>query len=270
MNSLEYTPFTGAYSLSLDVSNATPGGRVYLPDMPILADKFITGITVYGISYAENANQDPDGNVISSNGLSLFSLTLVDLQNDNFISDLPLYYFMYGGRQVRINRYLVLPNCYVKVPSSGVDTTHIFITFYYSSAEKEIESLPQTPNSLKIQSLSIPVYSNMQNRYYLPDNRVLVEKSIRNIYSTVSGMQVSSPDGIPVVAPVNSFLTLVYKSDIILYRLPVLYLSQWNTPFRLNMDSLRADLPSSYIELSQNIAQTVGDKVVFLNVEYED
>lgn len=123
---------------------------------------------------------------------------------------------------------------------------------------------------MRLPAYHLPIRSNSANKYYLPDNRVLVDKKFKNIYATITSSDVSSPDSIPIVAPINSFLTLVYKSDIILYRFPVLYLSQWNSPFRLNMDNLQADLPSSYIELSQDIAQTVGDKVVFLNFEYED
>ena len=59
-------------------------------------------------------------------------------------------------------------------------------------------------------------------------------------------------------------------SEIILYRIPVLYFSQWAYPFRLQMDNLHADLPTSYIELSNDIVQEIGNKVVFLNVEYTD
>lgn len=269
MNRLEYTPFTGAYSISIDVSQANPGDRIYLPDTPVLSDKFITAMTVFGISYSSSNVQDPDGNVISSNNVGQFFVTLVDLKNDDFISNIPLFYFMYGGRQIPINRYLVLPNCYLTKPKTG-NTQHILLTFYYTYTPESLCKRQDCFEKLKIQSVNIPVYSNSANKYYLPDNRVLVDKKFKNIYATIISSDVSSPDSIPIVAPINSFLTLIYKSDIILYRFPVLYLSQWNSPFRLNMDNLQADLPSSYIELSQDIAQTVGDKVVFLNFEYED
>lgn len=142
------------------------------------------------------------------------------------------------------------------------------LTFFYTSKVGNNELSPA--GKLRIQSMSVPVYSNSANRYYLPDNRVLVDKKFRNIYSTSVFVNTTTPTVKEIVAPDNSFLTLILRSDIILYRFPVLYLSQWNFPFRLNMDNLQADLPSSYIELSQNIAQTVGDKVVFLNFEYED
>ena len=117
MNRLEYTPFTGAYSISIDVSQVNPGDR--MPDTPVLSDKFITAMTVFGISYSSSNVQDPDGNVISSNNVGQFFVTLVDLKNDDFISNIPLFYFMYGGRQIPINRYLVLPNCYLTKPKTG-------------------------------------------------------------------------------------------------------------------------------------------------------
>ena len=82
MNRLEYTPFTGAYSISIDVSQANPGERIYLPDTPVLSDKFITAMTVFGISYSSSNVQDPDGNVISSNNVGQFFVTLLDLIND--------------------------------------------------------------------------------------------------------------------------------------------------------------------------------------------
>ena len=41
---LSYLPFTGAYSIVVDMSQAKPGERVYLPDTPVLSDKFITGV----------------------------------------------------------------------------------------------------------------------------------------------------------------------------------------------------------------------------------
>lgn len=263
---LSYLPFTGAYSIVVDMSQAKPGERVYLPDTPVLSDKFITGVFAFW-SYDGNI-QDPDGNLIDGNRLYYMNLTLVDLENDDFISNVPLVYFSFGGRQIPVNRYLVLPNCYITNNYAASPANHIMLTFFYTS---KVENNVLSPvRKLRIQSMNIPVYSNSANRYYLPDNRVLVDKKFRNIYSTSVFVNTTTPSVKEIVAPDNSFLTLVLRSDIILYRFPVLYLSQWNFPFKLNMDNLQADLPSSYIELSQNIAKTVGDKVVFLNFEYED
>ena len=108
---LSYLPFTGAYSIVVDMSQAKPGERVYLPDTPVLSDKFITGVFAFW-SYDGNI-QDPDGNLIDGNRLYYMNLTLVDLENDDFISNVPLVYFSFGGRQIPVNRYLVLPNCYI-------------------------------------------------------------------------------------------------------------------------------------------------------------
>lgn len=45
---LSYLPFTGAYSIVVDMSQAKPGERVYLPDTPVLSDKVITGVLPFG------------------------------------------------------------------------------------------------------------------------------------------------------------------------------------------------------------------------------
>ena len=264
-NSLSYLPFTGAYSIIVDMSNAKQGERVYLPDTPVLSDKYIVGMNVYW-SY-NGLVQDPRGNVINNNPLFDMGLTLVDLDNDDFISDIPLVYFSFGSRQIAINRYLVLPNCYI-VNHSATKANSVMLTFFYTDKVSD-NNLPDI-RQLKIQSMKIPVYSNSANRYYLPDNRVLVDKAFRNIYATSVFVNMSSPDMGDVVAPDNSFLTLIHRSDIILYRFPVLYCSQWNWPFRMNMDRLHADLPTSYIELSKDISTTVGDKCVYLNFKYVD
>lgn len=268
MNSLEYIPFNGAYSISVDTSQYNAGDRIYLPDTPVLADKVITGLFVFGLSAQEIGTQDPDGNVITTRNIGQFYLTLVDKENIDFISNVPLFYFMYGGRQIPINKKLVLPNCYL-VKQSSAASQNIFITFFYSTSNQN-ELKEDSPEALKIQGMSIPVESSSFNRYFLPDNRILVDKKIKNIYSVFATDQVNSPDGNVIVSSMNTFLTLIHRSDIVLYRFPVLYLSQWISPFRLRMDNIQADLPTSYIELSQNISQSVGNKVVFLNFEYTD
>lgn len=268
MNSLEYALFDGAYSISVDTSQYNAGDRIYLPDTPVLANKKITGLFVFGLALQEPNTQDPDGNVITNSNIGQFYLTLVDKENVDFISNVPLFYFMYGGRQIPINKELVLPNCYL-IKQSTAATQNIFITFFYSTTDQK-NVVKVNPLVLKIQSMSIPVESSSFNRYYLSDNRILVDKKFKNIYSNISTGQVNSPDGNVIVSPMNTFLTLIHGSDIVLYRLPVLYLSQWNSPFRLRMNNIQADLPTSYIELSQNVAQSVGNKTVFLNFEYTD
>lgn len=262
-NGLSYLPFTGAYSISVDMSQAKTGERIYLPDTPVLSDKFITGMNIYW-SYAGEV-QSPDGNLIVENPLYDITLTLVDQSNTDFISGIPAIYFIFGGRQIVINKYLVLPNCYL-INTSSTNANSLFITFYYT--DKVERNDIKENESILIQSLSVPVYSGTYNKFYLPDNRVLAGKKIRNIYSTTFLSGASSPDNSNIVNPENAFLTLIYRSEIILYRIPVLYFSQWAYPFRLQMDNLHADLPTSYIELSNDIVQEVGNKVVFLNVEY--
>ncbi len=262
---LSYLPFTGAYSISVDMSQAKAGERIYLPDTPVLSDKFITGMNIYW-SYDEDV-QSPEGNLIDGNPLYDITLTLVDKSNNDFISGIPAIYFIWGGRQVVINRYLVLPNCYL-INTSSTRANSLFITFYYT--DKVERNVVNENDSILIQSLSVPVYSGTYNKFYLPDNRVLAGKKIRNIYSTTFLTGASSPDNSSIVNPEYAFLTLIYRSDIILYRMPVLYLSQWAYPFRLHMDNIQADLPTSYIELSKNISSTVGDKCVYLNFEYDE
>ena len=102
MNSLEYALFDGAYSISVDTSQYNAGDRIYLPDTPVLANKKITGLFVFGLALQEPNTQDPDGNVITNSNIGQFYLTLVDKENVDFISNVPLFYFMYGGRQIPI------------------------------------------------------------------------------------------------------------------------------------------------------------------------
>lgn len=267
-NSIQNQPFTGAYSIKVNLANYNTGDRIYLPDTPVLQDKYITAIDIFW-STSNTPVKDPEGDIISGVDFSNLYLTLTDLKNVDFLSKVPLNYFASGNRQIKINRYIFLPDCYLTVGDIK-SKNFVFMTFYYTD---KIECNTLSENVKKeIQSLEVPVFDSAFNRFFLPDNRILVDKKIRNIYSLGQELDTNpivSPSGKPLINSDNAFLTLVYRNDIILYRIPVNYLAQWRTTFELRMDNLLADLPSSYIELSQDISQTVGDKCVYLNFEYE-
>ena len=178
---------------------------------------------------------------------------------------------MYGNRQININRYIFLPNCYITIGDVSAAQNCVLLTFFYRDPSKQV-IYPETTGN--IQSLEVPVFTSDYNRFYLPDNRILAGKKIRNIYSSGQEMfgmaNPLSPNGTPIINSSDAFLTLILRNDIVLYRFPVYYLSQWSTIFELIMDNIHADLPSSYIELAKNTLSTVGDKCVYLNFEYED
>lgn len=271
-NSIQNQPFTGAYSIKVNLSGYKQGDRVYLPDTPVLQDKYITALSVFGVLDSGNTPiQDPDGDIISPVDFDNLYLTLTDRGTNEYMSKVPLTYFVYGNRQIDINRYVFLPNCYLTVGNASAAQNCVMLTFFYRDPSKPV-AYPETNGN--IQSIEVPVFTSDYNRFYLPDNRILAGKKIRNIYST--GQEVFgtdnalSPNGTPIINSSNAFLTLIYRNDIVLYRIPVYYLAQWYTIFDLVMDNIQSDLPSSYIELSKNILSTVGEKCVYLNFEYVD
>ena len=271
-NSIQNQPFTGAYSIKVNLSGYKQGDRVYLPDTPVLQDKYITAISVFGVlNSGSDTIQDPDGDIISPVDFDNLYFTLTDKGTNEYLSRVPLTYFVYGNRQIDINRYMFLPNCYLTVGNVSAAKNCVLLTFFYRDPSKQV-IYPETTGN--IQSLEVPVFTSDSNRFYLPDNMILAGKKIRNIYS--SGQEIfgsdnsMSPNGTPMIASTNAFLTLIYRNDIVLYRIPAYYLAQWYTIFELIMDNIHADLPSSYIELSKNILSTVGDKCVYLNFEYEN
>lgn len=271
-SSIQNQPFTGAYSIKVNLAGYKQGDRVYLPDTPVLQDKFITAISVFGVlNSGSDTIQDPDGDIISSVNFDNLYLTLTDKGTNEYLSKVPLTYFVYGNRQIDINRYVFLPNCYLTVGNSSAAQNCVLLTFFYRNPSKQVV-YPETNGN--IQSLEVPVFISDYNRFYLPDNRILADKKIRNIYSTGQETfgedNALTPNGTPVVKSSNAFLTAIYQNEIVLYRLPVYYLAQWYTIFELIMDNIQIDLPTSYIELSKNISSTVGDKCVYLNFEYDE
>lgn len=258
-----YNPFfSGAYSITVPVGGAKPGDRIYLPDTPVLQNKNIVAINVY-ISSAHVL--DPDGNSIGRMPIDSFYLTLSDLENKNFIQETPLAYFSPGGKQIRIGRTLFLPDCYLTTGSTIPADSYLFMTFFWddTACESELPEL-EHPN---ICGIEVPVFNSQFTRFYFTDNRVLVGKKIRNIYTGIYSTE--TPSGKTAVSLMNSFITMVYQNEIILYRFPAEYLEQWLYPFRLRMRDLRFDLPSCYIELSSDVVNTVGDRALYLNFEYE-
>ena len=271
-NSIQNQPFTGAYSIKVSLAGYKQGDRVYLPDAPVLQDKYITAISVFG-AFGQNSvsMQDPDGDIIAPIKFENLYLTLTDKGTNEYLSNVPLTYFVYGNRQININRYIFLPNCYITIGDVSAAQNCVLLTFFYRDPSKQV-IYPETTGN--IQSLEVPVFTSDYNRFYLPDNRILAGKKIRNIYSSGQEMfgmaNPLSPNGTPIINSSDAFLTLILRNDIVLYRFPVYYLSQWSTIFELIMDNIHADLPSSYIELAKNTLSTVGDKCVYLNFEYED
>lgn len=271
-NSIQNQPFTGAYSIKVNLAGYKQGERVYLPDTPVLQDKFITAISVFGVlNSGSDPIQDPDGDIISPVDFNNLYLTLTDKGTNEYLSKVPLTYFVYGNRQIDINRYIFLPNCYLTVGNSSAAQNCVLLTFFYRNPSKQ-EVYPETNRN--IQSVEVPVFTSDYNRFYLPDNRILSGKKIKNIYST--GQEVFgsdnalSPNGTPIIISTNAFFTSIFRNEIVLYRIPVYYLAQWYTIFELIMDNIQIDLPSSYIELSKNISSTVGNKCVYLNFEYDE
>ncbi len=263
-NSLLNQPFSGAYSITVDIGAKTVGDRIYLPDTPVLQDKYIVAIEAFWGS--SGTIQDPDGNLVGNTAyLSQLSLTLCDLQNNGFLSDVSLDYFRHGGKQIAINRQLFLPDCYLTTSQAIPAGVNVLLTFYWADTlDNRLEDLKNP----WFQGVELPVYASAENRFYLPDNRVLVGKKIRNIL--VSNLNNVSPSGVSVIPVGYAFLTLIYQNEIILYRYPVEYLNQYNSPFRLRMRDLKFDLPSSYIELSPSFTISQGNNyALYMNFEYE-
>jgi|GEM_PF-476338 hypothetical protein len=267
-NSIQNQPFTGAYSIKVDLTPFHAGDRVYLPDTPVLQDKYITAIGVY---WNASAVQDPDGDNIGVNDLSDMYLTLVGLDNVNFFQDIPMGYFRQKNRQLDINRYIFLPNCYITL-GNPTDKNFLLMTFFYTD-KIDCNVLPDAKET-NIQPLEVPVFDSPYNQFYLPDNRILVNRKIRNIYSsyieTKAGQPISSsPSGYTLVDPKNTFLTIIYRNDIVIYRMPCAFLQQFDSNFELRFDNVSYDLPSSYVELSKDVAENVGNKACYFNFEYE-
>lgn len=258
-----YNPFfSGAYSITVPVGGAKPGDRIYLPDTPVLQNKNIVAINVF---IGAGGLVDPDGIEIGGLDVNNFYLTLSDLENRNFIQETPLAYFSSGGKQIRIDRHLFLPDCYLTTGEDIPNGRNIFMTFFWDDEVGEPE-LPELEHP-NICGIEVPVFSTYFPRFYFPDHRVLVGKKIRNIYSGIYSTE--TPSGRPSVNLYRSFVTMVYQNEIVLYRFPVEFFEQWLYPFRLRMRDLKFDLPSCYLELSPDIADTVGDSALYLNFEYE-
>lgn len=72
-------------------SDIGPGDRLYFKDVPEIRKSLIAGFCTYD---SAQVRRSPNGNsVINTSTVASFFVTIVDVNNDQFISDLPLNYF---------------------------------------------------------------------------------------------------------------------------------------------------------------------------------
>lgn len=241
--------FTGACAVELNSNDAT-GKRLYFPEVALLRNKLITSIQLYSVSNT----QTPEGkNIVQISESNTPFLTLCDFDNIEFISKYPLTEILYTNKQLKINRPIVLQNCYIDL-SAVIDWSDFSgDIFYFVFFYRDIEDKFTEPEQNILQSLEVECSGELQKKFYFPDNRVLVDKVFNNIHSYssnfVGGMY--SPSGYSVIDSSKVFLTIVYRQNKVIDRMPLLMLAQYDRDFKLRM-KIRADLPSSYVEVSQN------------------
>lgn len=242
--------FTGACAVELNINNAN-GNRIYFPEVALLRNKLITSVQLY---YPSGAVQTPEGKeIIQVKDASALFLTLCDFDNLEFISKFPLTDILYTDRQTKINRPIVLQNCFIEL-SKSLDWSDLSgEVFYFVFFYRDIEDNYIEPDQNIFQSLEIDCSGELQKKFYFPDNRVLVDKIFDNIHSYsvnfIGGIY--SPSGKTVIDSSKVFLTIVYRQNKVIDRMPLLMLAQYDRDFKLRM-KIRADLPSSYVEVSQN------------------
>jgi hypothetical protein len=206
-------------------------------------------------------------------------LTLSDYQNVQFVYDTPmasLFDVNYTrGRRILFNKEIDLLKSKVTVQNiDSVEEQSLYFVFWYD--EPEVRNRlsaygPLSSRNVEAVELYIPVGAK---RIFWPDNRVIVDRSITNVFSfsqLVSEEFTLSPNGLPFLSGYDfrsSYMTLAKGNYLFMKQVPLPLLSLDSKDYIIELENVVFDVPNSYVEISSD-GQALEPCALLFNVEMQ-
>lgn len=250
--------FTGAYGYALPLSTIQSNGRVYFPDIPVLRNKIITSAQIF---IPQMPVTTPDNKSLVSNFYKPDGyVTFCDLNNKEFISNYLIDNFFIERKQTPINRCIVFQNSYVKITKMSDDIKDKYLYFIFFYVDRCYKLKKDVPANL--QSVEVVVKDASSRKYYFPDNRILVNRTFTNVLTPNNdSTTLITPLGLSSISTEQVFVSLVYKQDIKVDRIPLSLFYQSEKEFKLNM-LLNVDFPSSFVEIAKEATITESTSTI--------
>lgn len=259
--------FSGIHAIAMNPKRSDHRGymdRIYFPDEPILRNKKIRSVMIFG-DLGAGSGDAPDGYWMDSTKISVewssAHLTLCDQNRFEFIKSMPCLYFSAFNQIIPIDRQVDLLDSYIQLSGNyDTDETYLFLFFY----EQDCQSY-EAKAATNIDSIEFALNTIKGERTYLPNYPPLEDRPIRNIYlqtsSLAAGGSVETPNGYTVADLNSKYITLMYRRMILFYRVPARMFVQYNEQFRFRMADLLVTLSDSYVETSPSDYTSDGSMV---------
>jgi hypothetical protein len=264
---------SGAFGFELKIPAVTQNSLdLYFGWIPELHNKKIKYIDFF---YAEDANGLSGRSLYNGTGAYI---TLSDYQNVQFVDAAPIidvFDVNYThGRRIELDKKIDLIKSKVTVTDADfAEERSMYFVFWYDEPEAMNAITDYYPDSSRdTEAVELRVLP-AQRRAYFPDNRILVDRSITNIFSfwSLSYGTYKSPTGIPAI-PVESFnsayLTLAKGNFLFLKQVPLSSLSIAERSYIIELENVAFDAPNSYVEFATPEAVDTISSLLF-NVEME-
>lgn len=235
-------------------------GRYFLPDDRVLAGKKIQSIvSLYNV-------KPLTGDSLGTADLSDMYIHLT-CDGQKYIYNNSLFAMCNGvvlGKMDELNTTLSLPNCFIEVNKNYISGVLQLVVFY-----EDTSIINSTRNINSNYDTFVADFGNQWNvKYYLGDNRLLVDKRFRNLMTNYAFDSFDVATGF--FSPIEgcTYITLVRGSNIIWDKMPVLLLNQFFYYKKYQFANFNFDFNNSYITVAPGNELPEENKITF-TAEYE-
>jgi hypothetical protein len=206
-------------------------------------------------------------------------LTLSDYQNVQFVYDTPLASLFdvnyTRGRRILFNKEIDLLKSKVTVKNiDSVEEQSLYFVFWYDEPEVRNRLSAYGPlSSRNVEAVELYIPANAKRTFW-PDNRVIVDRSITNVFSfsrLVEESGATSPNGLPFITDLtfrSSYLTLAKGNYLFMKQVPLPLLSLDSKDYIIELENVVFDAPNSYVEFPWNGA-VLNPAALLFNVEMQ-
>lgn len=253
---------SGSKTVLVKINNLGKNNLPFIEDLKDKQIKYIDVVAVTSLPY------------ISANCISNFDtayLTLADKTGNKFpYLNIPLLQYMtvYNqGVKPFIGSVISLQNSYVTVTDSSDLGKYVVLVFWYDNVSY---SQRNTTLDLSIDAFEVPIISaTMKNQ--LPDNRTMVGKRFRRLFSSFPDVTASFKTGITYTDSKDLYLSLYKGNYAVIDTLPICLLYDQFLYEKLELSNIIFDFTNSFILVGGNgSGSSLIGKTVFLNAEYEN
>lgn len=150
-----------------------------------------------------------------------------------------------------IDRVLSIPDCFIDVKSwyNNTGKTLQLAVFYEDKAS--INALQNLASNYETFEVEVGDNINILRKFYFGENRILVDKKIRNLLVSYPTVTPEGNTGINKNIEKYGYITLVRGGHVIWEQMPVILLNQLYNYRKLQFENIMFDFNNSYIELAE-------------------